>query len=166
LEPKRCKSVSLSAKRSVSTLVGLAHGVVTEKLRRKIVRAIHRKNSDRRHMAGLRQRRGVLAVDHVDRLEVSSAPCVLARAAPRTHRGSLSLSFSLSLSLKEISVRTEAPASPNSRTQGHARARLIPTDPTPACAACALVSCARCVCRSQRSMYTFTESCGRVRCKV
>ena len=32
-EPKRCKSVSLSAKRSVSTLVGLAHGVVTEKLR-------------------------------------------------------------------------------------------------------------------------------------
>ena len=33
LEPKRCKSVSLSAKRSVSTLVGLAHGVVTEKLR-------------------------------------------------------------------------------------------------------------------------------------
>ena len=33
LEPKRCKSVSLSAKRSVFTLVGLAHGVVTEKLR-------------------------------------------------------------------------------------------------------------------------------------
>ena len=33
LEPKLCKSVSLSAKRSVSTLVGLAHGVVTEKLR-------------------------------------------------------------------------------------------------------------------------------------
>ena len=33
LEPKRCKSVSLSAKRSVLTLVGLAHGVVTEKLR-------------------------------------------------------------------------------------------------------------------------------------
>ena len=37
LEPKRCKSVSLSAKRSVSSLVdplvGLAHGVVTEKLR-------------------------------------------------------------------------------------------------------------------------------------
>jgi len=33
LEPKRCKSVSLSGKRSVSTLVGLAHGVVTEKLR-------------------------------------------------------------------------------------------------------------------------------------
>jgi hypothetical protein len=33
LEPKRCKSVSLSAKRSVSTLVGLTHGVVTEKLR-------------------------------------------------------------------------------------------------------------------------------------
>jgi len=33
LKPKRCKSVSLSAKRSVSTLVGLAHGVVTEKLR-------------------------------------------------------------------------------------------------------------------------------------
>jgi len=33
LEPIRCKSVSLSAKRSVSTLVGLAHGVVTEKLR-------------------------------------------------------------------------------------------------------------------------------------
>jgi len=32
-EPKRCKSVSLSAKRSVFTLVGLAHGVVTEKLR-------------------------------------------------------------------------------------------------------------------------------------
>ena len=32
LEPKRCKSVSLSAKRSVSSLVGLAHGV-TEKLR-------------------------------------------------------------------------------------------------------------------------------------
>jgi hypothetical protein len=32
-EPKRCKSVSLSAKRSVSSLVGLAHGVVTEKLR-------------------------------------------------------------------------------------------------------------------------------------
>jgi hypothetical protein len=32
LEPKRCKSVSLSAKRSVFTLVGLAHGVVTEKL--------------------------------------------------------------------------------------------------------------------------------------
>jgi hypothetical protein len=30
LEPKRCKSVSLSAKRSVFTLVGLAHGVVTE----------------------------------------------------------------------------------------------------------------------------------------
>ena len=33
LEPKRYKSVSLSAKRSVLTLVGLAHGVVTEKLR-------------------------------------------------------------------------------------------------------------------------------------
>jgi len=33
LEPKRCKSVSLSTKRSVFTLVGLAHGVVTEKLR-------------------------------------------------------------------------------------------------------------------------------------
>ena len=33
LEPKRSKSVSLSAKRSASTLVGLAHGVVTEKLR-------------------------------------------------------------------------------------------------------------------------------------
>ena len=32
-EPKRYKSVSLSAKRSVFTLVGLAHGVVTEKLR-------------------------------------------------------------------------------------------------------------------------------------
>ena len=32
LEPKRCKSVSLSAKRSVSTLVALG-GVVTEKLR-------------------------------------------------------------------------------------------------------------------------------------
>jgi hypothetical protein len=33
LEPKLCKSVSLSAKRSVFTLVGLSHGVVTEKLR-------------------------------------------------------------------------------------------------------------------------------------
>ena len=33
LESKRCKSVSLSAKRSVFNLVGLAHGVVTEKLR-------------------------------------------------------------------------------------------------------------------------------------
>jgi len=33
LEPKRCKSVSLSAKCSVFTLVGLTHGVVTEKLR-------------------------------------------------------------------------------------------------------------------------------------
>jgi len=33
LEPKRCKRVSLSAKRSVFPLVGLAHGVVTEKLR-------------------------------------------------------------------------------------------------------------------------------------
>ena len=33
LEPKRYKSVSLSAKRSVLTLVGLEHGVVTEKLR-------------------------------------------------------------------------------------------------------------------------------------
>jgi len=33
LEPKRCKSVSLSGKRSVFTLVGLAHGLVTEKLR-------------------------------------------------------------------------------------------------------------------------------------
>jgi len=32
-EPKRCKSVSLSPKRLVFTLVGLAHGVVTEKLR-------------------------------------------------------------------------------------------------------------------------------------
>jgi hypothetical protein len=32
-EPKRYKSVSLSAKRSVLTLVGLGHGVVTEKLR-------------------------------------------------------------------------------------------------------------------------------------
>ena len=32
-EPKRYKSVSLSPKRSVFTLVGLAHGVVTEKLR-------------------------------------------------------------------------------------------------------------------------------------
>jgi len=32
-EPKRHKSVSLSPKRSVFTLVGLAHGVVTEKLR-------------------------------------------------------------------------------------------------------------------------------------
>ena len=32
-EPKRYKSVSLSAKRSVFTLVGLAYGVVTEKLR-------------------------------------------------------------------------------------------------------------------------------------
>jgi hypothetical protein len=32
LEPKRCKSISLSTKRSVFTLVGLAHGVVTEKL--------------------------------------------------------------------------------------------------------------------------------------
>ena len=32
-EPKRYKSVSLSGKRSVLTLVGLAHGVVTEKLR-------------------------------------------------------------------------------------------------------------------------------------
>ncbi len=32
-EPKRYKSVSLSAKRSVLTLVCLGHGVVTEKLR-------------------------------------------------------------------------------------------------------------------------------------
>jgi len=32
-EPKLYKSVSLSAKRLVFTLVGLAHGVVTEKLR-------------------------------------------------------------------------------------------------------------------------------------